>query len=171
MTDEELNEIFRAIRHRRTLSWATIEKLANEVRSNSRPERCDYCRHPIGAKAARPSTDRWDYYAYVNAPIPAADLSPEAKEFLGRVSANIRRSYEDKVFETWKGKEVTYTNADHGSSDPLLFQAIDPNEMVATLAKHPDVVAKSERFVEMLRQQSAFHKLLGEPIADSPKKE
>lgn len=38
MTDDELNEIFRAIRHRRTLSWATIEKLANEVRDGRKPK-------------------------------------------------------------------------------------------------------------------------------------
>lgn len=37
MTDHELNEIFRAIRNRRTLSWATIEKLAMEVRKAKSP--------------------------------------------------------------------------------------------------------------------------------------
>lgn len=38
MTDDELNEIFRAIRHRRTLSWKTIEKLAMEVRELRKPK-------------------------------------------------------------------------------------------------------------------------------------
>ena len=98
MTDDELNEIFRAIRHRRTLSWATIEKLANEVREARK------------TKATKPATFRF---------------GPK----------------------TIKGEPIEETMKRY-----MFLQS----DQMAT---------------EMIRQQSAFHKIAADDLADSPKKE
>jgi hypothetical protein len=143
MTDAELNDIFRAIRHRRTLSWATIEKLANEVRRARKPQTLQVQTTMFPQK-------------------PNAGISQEGRDFLDRVGAIIRRKYEDKVFETLMGKEVTYTN-----TDPKRVQVLTLDDIM----KRVMFVHESAEAMGLLRERSAFRKFVVEPIADSQKKE
>lgn len=152
MTDDELNEIFRAIRHRRTLSWATIEKMANEVRDGR-------------AAKKKKATYRWTttyddgmFPTTMFHPKPAEDLKPKAQEVLDRISASIQRKYEDKVYEHWMG----YT-----STDPKSVQVPTIDEIM----KRVMFAHESAEAMGMIRERSAFHKLVSEPIADSKKKE
>lgn len=143
MTDAELNEIFRAVRHRRTLSWATIEKLANEVRGARKPK-----------ENVLPSGYRWNHYAAMPTrmfPPKPDDLPPKAKEVLDRVSASIQRSYEEKAIESWIGAQTCNV------VEPELFDL-------------GEALARSS-FLPMIRHQSVFHKIAVDPLAGSRKKE
>lgn len=96
MTDDELNEIFRAIRHKRALSWKTIEKLAMEVRELRKPKETKST-----PPAAKPSL-HWNSYADV--PMLNGPLS----EYMDRVARDIIRQRESKLIgDFWVGVPMT----------------------------------------------------------------
>lgn len=68
MTDAELNEIFRAIKGRRTLSWKTIEKLAIEVRELRKPK-----------PAVKPAN------------VPSKPASPQVEKYFQDLAVSMRR--------------------------------------------------------------------------------
>lgn len=181
MTDDELNEIFRAIRHRRTLSWATIENLANEVRA-SRATKTTLVKADPGALAARNQAmvnivkvaDAWNNSLLdfsvggksINTtmvpPKPGADLAPKAKEYLDRISASIQRKYEDKMLDAVVyGQSAMTCNVDPDKptmGGTRLMKSVEEFDW-DTLIYQKDV-----------RPRNIFNSVMPTPIADSQKK-
>lgn len=158
MTDAELNEIFRAIRHRRTLSWATIEKMANEVRE---------ARKPKTLKVQVPQYG-WNHYGdliqtTMFPPKREDDLSAKAKEYLDRISASIKRSYEDKMLDgLLRGQSVMTCNVDPDKptmGGTRLMKSVEEFDWDAVI------------YQQDVRPRNIFNSVMPTPIADSRKKE